>query len=574
MANDPKRWVLRSLRALLRSTSGNVATLTALLMPAALTLAAFAVDEGSLYLERRHLQNLTDLAAIAAAADITEPGKAADALFKANGVTGLSLLTEPGETNLPNTLLVESGRYVPDPDTAVANRFQAGAAPANAARVTVHTVGTTFFAGNLLPDPVIGTTAIASASNKAAFSIGSRLASLDGGIVNELLGKLLGTELSLSAMSYDALLGADVDVLGFLDALAGKAHIEAGSYDEVLQSDVSIGQFVSALADVSPKPEASAALKAVAGGILSSDMTVPLSHLISLGQVGRLALGEKAPGLAARANVMSLLSTGALLADGKHQVALDLDAGLPGIAGVTLNLAIGEPPQNSPWFSIGERGDIVRTAQTRLSLVVAVGGPGGLLGKLLDVSVRVPIYLELAYAEGKLGDVACPTGRPDSLRVIVEARPGVAEAWIGEVDPAAMGNFTKPPQVMPAQLVNVLHLVTAAGTAHAAISNPSPTKLEFSPADIEKGVVKSVSTHNFTGPLFKSLLGDLHLDVKVGGLGLALGDVSKALANTLGAASPAIDTLLNNVLATLGIKLGEADIRVTGGICGHSVLVQ
>jgi uncharacterized membrane protein len=62
-----------------------VATLTALLMPAALTLAAFAVDQGSLYLERRHLQNLTDLAAIAAAANISQPGKAAKALFEANG---------------------------------------------------------------------------------------------------------------------------------------------------------------------------------------------------------------------------------------------------------------------------------------------------------------------------------------------------------------------------------------------------------------------------------------------------------------------------------------------------------
>jgi uncharacterized membrane protein len=562
-------------RHALRSTSGNVATLTALLMPAALALAAFAVDQGSLYLERRQQQNLTDLAAIAAAADMEEPGTAAEALFAANSVTGLKLLTEPGltgpgETGLPDTLLVETGRYAAVPGIAVADRFQAGAAPANAARVTVRRLGTTFFAGNLLPNPLIGTTAIASASNEAAFSVGSRLASLNGGILNQLLGSLLGTDLSLSVMDYNALLGADVDLLGFLDALAGKAHIEAGTYGEVLQSDVSVGQFVSALAEISPNPDASAALKAVAAGLVSSDLTIPLSHFISLGPVGKLALGTKASGLAATANLMSVLSAGAALADGKHQVALDLDAGLPGIAGVTVDLAIGEPPQNSPWFSIGEKGAIVRTAQTRLSLVVYVGGPGGLLG----ASIRVPIYLELAFAEAQLTDVACPTGRPDSLHVTVDARPGVAEAWLGEVDTAGMKNFAKTPPVLPARLVKA-PLVTVTGTAHATISNPSPTRLEFSASDIKKGAVKSVSTHNFTGSLFRSLLGDLHLDIKVAGIGLSLpGVLNNTLTNVLGAASPGIDTLLDNVLAALGIKLGEADIRVTGGLCGRSVLVQ
>jgi uncharacterized membrane protein len=570
MRKAPKTRPLRALQGPFLSTSGNVATLTALLMPAALTLAAFAVDEGSLYLERRHLQNITDLAAISAAANISEPGKAAKTLFEANGVSDLALLSAPGETNLPDTLQVVTGRYAADPGVAVADRFQAGATPANAARVTVRTHGTTFFAGRLLPDPVIGATALASASNEAAFSIGSRLASLNGGIVNELLGKLLGTNLSLSVMDYNALLGADVNVLGFLGALAGKADITAATYDDVLQSDVSVGRFVSALADISPGPQANAALKAMAAGLAASDTTIPLSHLISLGPVGKLALGAQPPGLDASANVMSLLSAGAAIADGKHQVALALDAGLPGIVGATLDLAIGEPPRNSPWFSIGETGDIVRTAQTRLRLIVEVGGPGGPLG----ASIRVPVYLELAFAEGKLGDIACPTGRPDSLDVTVDARPGIAEAWLGEVDAASMENFSKSPAVLPAQIVKA-PLVTVTGAAHATMSNPSPTPLEFSASDIAKGTVKSVSTHNFTGSLFGSLLGDLTLNVKVAGLGLSLpGVLTSTLKTTLTAASPAIDTLLDNVLATLGVKLGEADVRVTGGICGRSVLVQ
>ncbi len=421
-----------------------------------------------------------------------------------------------------------------------------------------------------MPAPTIGASAIAGVSNEAAFSIGSRLASLNGGVVNAILGKLLGTNLSLSVMDYNALLNTDVDVLAFSNALASQLHITAGTYDDVLQSQATVGQFAAALASVSGDPTARAALQAVVAGVSPHGATIPLSHVLSLGSVGRLALGEKAPGLAAAANIMEILSAGAAVANGEHQVALGLGLSLPGVAGATVDLAIGEPPQQSPWFTIGEKGDIVRTAQTRLSLIVNVGGPGGILG----TSIRVPIYLELAFAEGKLGDISCPTGRPDSLKVTVDARPGVAEAWIGEVDTAGMKNFAKAPPVAAARLVKA-PLVTVTGSAHATMSNPSSTPLTFTSSDIRNKAVKSVSTHNFTNSLFQSLLGDLDLHVQVAGLGLGTPTlVTKTLATTLGAVTPSIDDLLNNLLATLGVKIGEADIRVTGGNCGRSVLVQ
>jgi uncharacterized membrane protein len=160
------------------------------------------------------------------------------------------------------------------------------------------------------------------------------------------------------------------------------------------------------------------------------------------------------------------------------------------------------------------------------------------------------------------------------VRVTVDARPGVAEAWIGEVDAAAMKNFAKSPPVGPARIVTA-PLIKVTGQAHATISNPSPTPLVFTAADIAGGTVKNVSTHSFTGPLFNSLLGDLRLDVNVAGLNLGLGPVVKStLLATLGTVSPEIDALLDNVLAALGVKVGEADVRVTGADCGRAVLVQ
>jgi uncharacterized membrane protein len=297
---------------------------------------------------------------------------------------------------------------------------------------------------------------------------------------------------------------------------------------------------------------------------------LPLAGLLDLGPAGRLALGEQPSGLSARTDALSLLTAAALLASGGRQVALDLGAALPGLLGATVELAIGEPPQHSAWFTVGAPGAVVRTAQTRLRVVVSVGGVPGVLG----ASVRLPLYLELAFAEGRLEDVACPSGRPDSLAVTIAARPGVADAWIGDVDPASLQSFAGKPAVQPARIAS-LPLIAVTGTAHAAVANPQPTPLRFSATDIAAGTTKSVSTHSFTGSLFASLLGDLTLDVSIVGIDLGLsGLVRGGVTSALATAAPSVDALVGTLLAALGVKVGEADLRVTGGSCGRAVLVQ
>ena len=53
--------------------------------------------------------------------------------------------------------------------------------------------------------------------------------------------------------------------------------------------------------------------------------------------------------------------------------------------------------------------------------------------------------------------------------------------------------------------------------------------------------------------------------------------ITKALANTLGAVAPAIDSTLYGLLSTLGVRLGEADIRdrseVPAGRAGPVILI-
>ena len=71
-----------------------------------------------------------------------------------------------------------------------------------------------------------------------------------------------------------------------------------------------------------------------------------------------------------------------------------------------------------------------------------------------------------------------------------------------------------------------------------------------------------------------SLLGDLSLNVQVGPLGLPIPGLGGLVCGIIGNAAGSIDQLLAQVLATLGIGIGQADVWVTGVRCDRAVLVN
>lgn len=567
---------MRVLARLLRDRRANVATMSALALPVAIILAAVAIDEGALYTERRETQALTDLAAITAAANLGKAEEAVLATLQDNGVQRVFIKGKVPPSTLPadiaNAVIatVQLGRYAPSSLVAVTERFEANGTPHNAVKVTLEKQGTRYFASSLIEAPKIGTHAIAGTAAEAAFSVGSRLASVNGGVLNALLGALIGGNVSLSVMDYNALLSADVSVFSFIEALATELRVEGASYDEVLASDATVGQVARAMAGIHGIDNTSRlALLAIANGG-SARAAVPLSHLFDLGDAGELAIGQQPPGLAATANALEILSAAAAIANGTNQVRLNLGASVPGLAETAIDLAIGEPPQHSSWFAIGEAGEIVRTAQTRLLLTLKVGGPGGLLG----TTIKLPVYAELAFAEAKLTDVSCPTGRPDSTRVSIAARPGVAQLRVADIGTSSLADFSRAPTFNKATLV-AAPLVTVTGKSLVEISNMNWKDLTFSRQEIANKTIKSVSTRDVTQSLTTSLIGNLDLEVKLAVIGIGVPSVLKStLLAALAPVTPAVDGLLYSVLTTLGVRIGEADVRVTGATCGRAVLVQ
>jgi uncharacterized membrane protein len=569
-----------TIRRFLSTTSGNIAVMTALTMPVGIVLGAVAIDSASLYTERREAQSLVDLAAITAAANLSKAQTAVLTTFRENGVTDVTVAAAgaplPSDASgIKPTVTITPGRYVGNASAAVATRFQAGATPHNAVKVTYSKTGTRFFGTALIDPPTISTQAIAGAKTEAAFSVGSRLASLNEGIVNSLLSGLLGGNVSLDIMDYNALLSADVSAFSFLDALATNLNIKAGTYSDVLDSTVKVGQIVSAMAAIPGQDNAvKVALNKLLVGI-PAKVTVPLKAVFDIGSAAHLGLGQRPAGLSADVNALQMLMASVVMADGKNQAGVNLKIDLLGLAGASLEIAVGEPPQKSPWYTIGEAGAVVRTAQTRIKLNVDVAGNlEPLLGKLINI----PIYAEVAYAEARLTEITCPTG-PSSRQVKVAVTPGLADLRIADIKSAAMKDFTRKPNGDQAKLVNVqlLGLGLAGVMAHAQVrvGNQNPQTLTFNNQEITDQVVKSASTRDVTTSLVSSLLGELSLKAQL--LFITL-DLPKGtldpLMKILQGVTPAVDTLLYNVLALLGVKVGEADVKVHGATCARSVLVQ
>ncbi|WP_287244928.1 pilus assembly protein TadG-related protein [Mesorhizobium sp.] len=85
---------------MLGDLTANFAVMTALCAPFALALAAFAIDEGSIYVERREGQAMTDLAAITAASNINNIEAAVVTTLGDNGMPGI-VVQKAGQTITP-----------------------------------------------------------------------------------------------------------------------------------------------------------------------------------------------------------------------------------------------------------------------------------------------------------------------------------------------------------------------------------------------------------------------------------------------------------------------------------------
>jgi uncharacterized membrane protein len=360
--------MLWRLGEFLRNRDGNFSTLTAITLPVLLLGAGLTLNTGTLFLQKRHQQAITDLAAMTAAAHLVKADQAALVTFTDNGLAVVSLADAAATAT--DTLKVETGYYDRNVTKPLNQRFATGTSSINAVRVSARKKGEIYFPTPVLSGTVIGTSAIALIAPEASFSIGSRLADVNtetGPVLNSVLGKLLGASLKLDVNDYKALLAADLDAFAFMDALASELNLTAGTYRQVLDSSASVGTILRAAAKVQGlDPNATAALRKITSALPTKTRSLALARLIDLNKADGSKVGTEparpSATLAPKLRLLDLINAGAALSNGKNQVAVDTGLNIPGLTNVTVDIAIGETPQSSAYLTMGPVGTVVYTA--------------------------------------------------------------------------------------------------------------------------------------------------------------------------------------------------------------------
>ncbi|MGS0622111.1 TadG family pilus assembly protein [Ralstonia sp. VS2407] len=562
---------------LLRRLRGAVSVMTATFIATVGLAVLVSIDIGNLFYQQRALQRSADLAAMAAVQRLDLPTAAQQAVVQ-NG------LTVDG-TNV--TLAVVPGVWDASAGTAP-TYFTAQAAVdgnTNAAQVTITQNVPYFF---MVGRRQLTATAIAKNTSIVAFSLGSGLASVDNGLLNQLLGYLLHTNLNIDAVSYQGLATTNIRLADLAVALG------AGSMQELLSLSPSLGTFFNAVISVASQSGLAGVSVGGAGASnalsFGSDLNVPINigdgGASSPGLLQVLALaGNEQAALNATVNVLDLLTTAAQIANSQSAVNVaPVALNLVGLGTVTLSLKIIEPPA----IAVGPPGQFLsgpnagqwrtqaRTAQVRLGLDINVNAAGLL-------AVDLPIALQVAGATGRAKSTSCTVPRSNCTATI-SVQPQPVSACIASGAATAVNSALNCGPMAPAPVISMPVLGFLGNQVVNVKANISPTantgwtdvtiaanQIGLNPQqDTSGNSPPRVTTGSVFGSILNSNLSQLQITV----LGLDLSPIlAPILALTLVPVGQILDAILTPLLEVLGIQLGYADIKLLSLDCDAVELV-
>lgn len=541
-----------------KDESGVISVMGALMLMLALAVAMIVVDTGALLYAKRQQQAATDAAALGAVRQLDNPQAAAEAIFSLNDYATENVQAR-GIYYVSDASRAPAERYFEIGETA-SDGTLVSAANINALRVRQLTDSPTYFArlfgfGDMTQ---IETVAVAALNKYVSFSAGTRIASLNEGIANQVLGGLLGTTLNLSLIDYNALADTNIGALTFLDALASEVGLDVGSdtYGDLLGTTVTAGDILDAAIDVLNGETASgnpSAAKLALQTALSpvSNATVPVNQLLDATPFVNRTIGsvQSAVGNDIPYNVLDLLSGSAMILGTGKAVGFNTNVNVATLASVTGSVSVGEPMAH---MALGKVGDSVSTAQVSIQLQAGVNVP--LLGRILNI----PIYLQAGRGTATVASIPCITG---GTQVILS---GATDAGLLRIGTSSTNEAT----------ISVPILLSFRISGSVPVNPNGPHNIPFTVSDYGKPVpTPNNSNINLFGQLGSalsitnlSLLGILNLT--------PLGTVLSALLSAIGGAlAPLESHIINPLLDTLGIKLGAMDLIVHGAKCTAPTLV-
>lgn len=562
-----------------RRQAGAVAVLAALAAGAGLVALALAIDVGRLYSAQRDLQRVANLAALDAAriaggcmADPVNPEAAAY-----NETLG-SIERNNGERNSIAPVRVELGREFISADRK--RYFETVPERTNhAVRVTLKRPAPTRLMPLAPAAPALLATAAAWSRPTASVFVGSRLADFDPNLLNPFFGPPVGeSNPNVSVASYNSLFEATVPVDAVIDTIGD------GTPDSVGRRPITLGGLMHQIADALTEGGNAAAAAAAEqiGAVSDATATIVPEEVVAVERDASEALASAPIG----AGDVTLLA--AQSAAEQQGAVIELLLALPPPLGdSTLMLRVVDPGQIAT-LTPGAAGEEEPTfaSNTQALLQANLATPSLALGKPL----QLPVWIEVAQATASVTDIEC--ARHDQPRDIVrvDARSSISRFGIGRFD-----DISAPaPKPQPATLVDVdlpaglpglplpVH-VKVTGSAFVDIPGDEQPLVFTSPFPADSQSIGRLDTE----ALFDAvalLPSRLDLDVDIAAIGGPLDAVAEtalrgaeqaltqALQSEISDALAAATEPLATALASIGLTLGGADIKVYGVVAKEPYL--
>jgi len=268
---------------------------------------------------------------------------------------------------------------------------------------------------------------------------------------------------------------------------------------------------------------------------------------------------------AASVNLLDLITTTALIANGENALTLPLAVNLPsGLLNVSTTLNVIESPQ----IAIGppgrnENGDWrtqVRTAQVRLDTRVQSNIDLG----VAQVDVDLALLVQVAQGSAWLKSIQCRNQQNPSSIVTIAAQPGIAALTLTQASDTNASAAAIRVRLLGLTIANVVVGLDV------PLGNPGETDLEYAVNANEVDALPMVqrASSSVGGSLGSGLSGladSLQLDVTLVGLpllgvgaivGSLLGDLLEPLLTQL------VTSVLDPLLRLLGIGVGSLDIQL------------
>ncbi|MEJ3662427.1 pilus assembly protein TadG-related protein [Pseudomonas fragi] len=623
-----------------RQQRGAIGLMAAVTLGMVLLFMLLVVDSGRLYLEQRKLQRVADMAVLEAVSRGGNCTGTSTAAGFANQSATRNSFT-PGSVQKVNTTCGTLST-----NSSQLRVFTADATKSDAIRVIATTTVPTSVAGGLwslfskggfnlntnLTASAVGST---PGPTLAQISIRTTLATVDSSqspLLNNLFTGLLGGNVAISAVGWDGLVKADINLLQYLNQLAVNLNVKAGDYTTLLTTNATVTDFIKAAATVAKLNGATADVQTA---LTNLQVAAIKNTPIKVGDLLQLQTGTSTAGLDTNLNLFSVIQAAIQIANKNNAAAVSLPVNVLGLAKVTTTVKVIEPPQFSAIGNPAKDRLFVRTAQVRslitielpvLNTVASLVSKvldlvSGLLGAIIGTSYSpqilpppliLSVNLDAGGADALVTGYSCPTGSTGTKSLTVLAHTALANLNVGNIDGSKAFSSSAAVTVTPLPIVNIvsktcLALIcsskdyggggiaimaklpiapTQSTLLFSAASSSEPPNLKLPPA------AKNASPTTNVVASLKSTLSNLLIQLyapvdSTGILGALATGLTSAVNATLlavvniagglisGVLSPLLDPVINNLLSLLGVNLmaTEVDANLSCNQGGRAQLV-